>query len=80
MEAQEFRTSSQYFLPTYNDAVLEAVDARVQALTRVPISHAEFIQVCSCERCHDCSERTIDTVQYLNDGAHFRTTRPHAFL
>ena len=53
MEAQEFRTSSQYFLPTYNDAVLEAVDARVQALTRVPISHAEFIQVCSCERCRD---------------------------
>jgi len=43
--AKEFRTSSQYFLPTTRDKALEAVDARVQALTRIPISHAEYIQV-----------------------------------
>uniref|UniRef100_A0A7S0J860 Fe2OG dioxygenase domain-containing protein n=1 Tax=Calcidiscus leptoporus TaxID=127549 RepID=A0A7S0J860_9EUKA len=43
--AKEFRTSSQYFLPTTDDALLEAIDARVMRLTRVPISHAEFIQV-----------------------------------
>lgn len=44
-EAKEFRTSSQFFLPTDGDARLEDVDARVQALMRVPITHAEYIQV-----------------------------------
>lgn len=44
-QAKEFRTSSQYFLPTDGDASLEDIDARVQALLRVPITHAEYIQV-----------------------------------
>ena len=43
--AKEFRTSSQFFLPTVDDPVLERVDRRVQFLTRLPISHAEYIQV-----------------------------------
>lgn len=43
--AKEWRTSSQYFLSTAGDPVLEALDARVQALTRIPITHAEYIQV-----------------------------------
>jgi len=43
--AKEFRTSSQYFLPTTRDPVLERVDKRVMHLTRIPISHAEYIQV-----------------------------------
>lgn len=43
--AKEFRTSSQYFLPTDGDSKLEEVDRRVMELTRVPISHAEYIQV-----------------------------------
>uniref|UniRef100_A0A6T9J4E3 Uncharacterized protein n=1 Tax=Haptolina ericina TaxID=156174 RepID=A0A6T9J4E3_9EUKA len=43
--AKEWRTSSQYFLPTMNDATLEKIDERVQFLTRLPISHAEYIQV-----------------------------------
>ena len=43
--AKEFRTSSQYFLPTTRDALLERVDKRVMELTRIPISHAEYIQV-----------------------------------
>ena len=43
--AKEFRTSSQFFLPTVDDPILERVDARVQSLTRLPISHAEYIQV-----------------------------------
>ena len=43
--AKEFRTSSQYFLPTVDDPILERVDRRVQYLTRLPISHAEYIQV-----------------------------------
>ena len=43
--AKEFRTSSQYFLPTTRDPVLERVDKRVMYLTRIPISHAEYIQV-----------------------------------
>jgi hypothetical protein len=43
--AKEFRTSSQYFLPTTNDPILERIDKRVSWLTRVPISHAEYIQV-----------------------------------
>eukprot|EP00967_Tisochrysis_lutea_P048439 scaffold59154_cov31-Tisochrysis_lutea.AAC.4 len=43
--AKEFRTSSQYFLPTTHDPVLERIDKRVSWLTRVPISHAEYIQV-----------------------------------
>ena len=30
--AKEFRTSSQYFLPTTNDPILERVDERVQQL------------------------------------------------
>lgn len=42
--AKEFRTSSQYFLPTTNDEVLERIDRRVSMLTRIPISHAEYIQ------------------------------------
>lgn len=48
--AAEFRTSSQYFLPTDGDSALEAIDARVQGLLRVPISHAEYIQVLRYER------------------------------
>jgi len=44
-EAKEFRTSSQYFLGTDGDARLEDIDARVQWLMRVPITHAEYIQV-----------------------------------
>ncbi|KAL1503177.1 hypothetical protein AB1Y20_011235 [Prymnesium parvum] len=47
--AKEFRTSSQYFLPTVGDALLEAVDRRVMMLTRIPISHAEYIQVLKYE-------------------------------
>ena len=43
--AKEFRTSSQYFLPTTRDPLLEKVDRRVSWLTRIPISHAEYIQV-----------------------------------
>lgn len=43
--AKEFRTSSQYFLPTVGDPKLEVIDRRVQMLTRIPISHAEYIQV-----------------------------------
>lgn len=43
--AKEFRTSSQYFLPTTRDPILEMVDRRVMMLTRIPISHAEYIQV-----------------------------------
>ena len=34
----------QYFLPTTSDAVLERIDRRVMMLTRIPISHAEYIQ------------------------------------
>jgi len=44
-QAKEWRTSSQYFLPTSGDANLESLDQRVQALTRIPITHAEYIQV-----------------------------------
>ena len=43
--AVEWRTSSQYFLPTADDPKLEALDDRVQALTRTLITHAEYIQV-----------------------------------
>ena len=42
--AKEFRTSSQYFLPTTRDPTLEKIDRRVSWLTRIPISHAEYIQ------------------------------------
>merc|ERR1712176_402678 len=44
-QAKEWRTSSQRFLSTRGDAMLEGVDARVQELTRIPITHAEDIQV-----------------------------------
>ena len=37
--------SPQFFLPTVDDSILERVDQRVQYLTRLPISHAEYIQV-----------------------------------
>ena len=40
-EAKEWRTSSQYFLTTDGDKKLEVVDANVQAMTRIPITHAE---------------------------------------
>jgi hypothetical protein len=49
-KAAEFRTSSQYFLPTEGDVKLEEIDARVQALMRVPITHAEYIQVLRYEK------------------------------
>merc|ERR1719160_2240958 len=44
-QAKDFRTSSQKFLSTIGDALLEDVDARVQELTQIPITHAEDIQV-----------------------------------
>lgn len=44
-EAKQFRTSSQSFLSTHNDDKLKVVDARVQSLTGIPITHAESIQV-----------------------------------
>ena len=48
--AKEFRTSSQYFLPTTGDPLLERIDRRVMLLTRIPISHAEYIHT-GCKVC-----------------------------
>ena len=39
------RRLGRYFLPTTRDRMLEKVDRRVSMLTRIPISHAEYIQV-----------------------------------
>lgn len=49
--AKEFRTSSQYFLRTDDgDKVLHDIDARAQWVTRIPLTHAEYIQVLRYER------------------------------
>jgi len=44
-QAKEWRTSSQQWLTTDGDTVLYDVDARIQNLTRIPILHAEHIQL-----------------------------------
>jgi prolyl 4-hydroxylase len=43
--ATEWRTSSTYFLPTKDHALLQEVDERVANLTFIPLSHSELIQV-----------------------------------
>jgi len=40
--AKEWRTSSQYFLPTAGDKLLERVDRRVQARARAQLGGAQF--------------------------------------
>lgn len=42
--AAEYRTSSQWSFPLWDDSVMP-LDRRVQLLTRVPLTHAEQIQV-----------------------------------
>jgi hypothetical protein len=52
---EEFRTSSNYFLPSRTDKLRE-IDERVARLTRVPRQHQEYVQgfficvymVCMC--------------------------------
>merc|ERR1719330_2150302 len=44
-DVDTWRTSSNFFLPTAGDPILEALDLRVQNMTRVPITHSEHIQV-----------------------------------
>lgn len=44
-DAEDWRTSKNYFLPSNGDAQLEALDERVQNLTRVPIIHSEYAQI-----------------------------------
>mmetsp|Transcript_37086 Transcript_37086/g.37763 ORF Transcript_37086/g.37763 Transcript_37086/m.37763 type:complete len:571 (+) Transcript_37086:102-1814(+) len=41
----EFRTSTTYFMPSKNDKFLPNIDKRVANLTKVPITHQEFVQV-----------------------------------
>jgi len=43
--ATEWRTSSTYFMPSRGHAPLQAIDARVASLTRVPTAHQELVQV-----------------------------------
>jgi hypothetical protein len=40
---EEFRTSSNYFLPSRTDKLRE-IDERVARLTRVPRQHQEYVQ------------------------------------
>ena len=40
--AKEWRTSSQYFLPTAGDKLLERVDRRVQARARTQLGGAQL--------------------------------------
>lgn len=46
---ESWRSSFNYFLPSEGDTVLEALDERVQNLTRIPITHAEYAQVLKYE-------------------------------
>lgn len=73
--AKEFRTSSQYFLPTRDDSRLEAIDARVMKLTRIPISHAEEIQVLRYNHMEHYSAHHdfFDPAAYKSDPAMLRT-------
>lgn len=43
-QASDYRTSSQWSFPLWEDAILP-LDQRVQQLTRIPLTHAEQIQV-----------------------------------
>lgn len=42
------RTSSGTFLPKGADAVVAGVEARVAAVTHLPVSHAENLQILRC--------------------------------
>lgn len=44
-DVDTWRTSSNFFMSTAGDPLLEALDLRVQNLTRVPITHSEYTQV-----------------------------------
>ena len=43
--ADEFRTSSTYFLASAGDDMLEAIDKRIANLTRTPLNAQEHVQV-----------------------------------
>ena len=44
-EAVEFRTSETTFVSSHGDPLMEGIDQRVEALTRVPETHQESVQV-----------------------------------
>ena len=44
-KTEEWRTSFTHFLSSAGDPLLEALDERVQNLTRIPIVHSEYAQV-----------------------------------
>ncbi len=62
-EATDWRTSSTYFMPSYQDAVLQSIDRRVADLTRQPGDHQEDVQVLK----YDHTQRYVRT--YGNGNA-----------
>lgn len=75
-EAKEWRTSSQHFLSTDGDPKLEAIDTRVQSLVRIPITHAEYIQVLQYNHKEHYSSHHdyFDTRDYAGNEAVLRDT------
>eukprot|EP00518_Triparma_eleuthera_P004832 CAMPEP_0182463108 /NCGR_PEP_ID=MMETSP1319-20130603/7146_1 /TAXON_ID=172717 /ORGANISM="Bolidomonas pacifica, Strain RCC208" /LENGTH=417 /DNA_ID=CAMNT_0024662615 /DNA_START=152 /DNA_END=1401 /DNA_ORIENTATION=- len=69
-KATEWRTSSTYFLPSRRDAVLEGIDSRVEALTRISKGNQEQIQVLNYgpTQKYDGHHDYFDPAMYANDA------------
>ena len=61
-KSEDYRTSSQWSYPLWAPDIL-ALDRRVQQLTRIPMTHAEQIQV-NRTGCH--SDDTTHTVAHCS--------------
>lgn len=61
-DVDTWRTSANFFLSSAGDPILEAMDVRVQNLTRVPITHSEHIQVLK----YDYDGRYVSHTDYFD--------------
>ena len=75
--AKEWRTSSQQWVSTDDDALLYDVDARIQNLTKLPIIHAEQIQVLryNFDEHYSSHHDYFNPADYSNDRGVMSTTQ-----
>ncbi|CAE8625367.1 unnamed protein product [Polarella glacialis] len=66
----EWRTSKNYYLPSEGDSILEALDERVQNLTRIRISHSELAQILK----YDYNGRYLAHTDYF-DPNHYKSDK-----
>ena len=73
----QWRTSTQYFLPSSADSKIETIDYRVASLTKSKLSQQEWVQVLRYEETQQYKHHTdyFDITQYQKDPGVLRMLR-----